>query len=168
MSPVPESRATRGATLTFVRSIPVPRSVHDVFAYASDFNRAHEWRTEVDASSMRPAGPMRVGTELHEESVIAGRRVVTESVVDTYEPDHRFTFAHLSGPLPVSGEYAVAAAPSGSTLTYTLRVRLVGAWRLLAPVFRRTGGRTMERSLTRFAEQVASGASTRSGPVERP
>ena len=89
--------------LTFVRSVTVARSVEDTFAYASDFNRAYEWRDEVRASRASPAGPMRLGTQLHEESVLAGRRVVTESVVDADEPPHRFSFAHLSGPMPVSG-----------------------------------------------------------------
>ena len=60
--------------------------------------------------------------------MLAGRRVVTESVVDAYEPPHRFSFAHLSGPMPVSGEYVVEAAGGGARLTYTLRVRLRGGW----------------------------------------
>jgi len=142
--------------LTFVRSVTVARSVEDTFAYASDFNRAYEWRDEVKASRATPAGPMRLGTQLHEESVLAGRRVVTESVVDAYEAPHRFSFAHLSGPMPVSGEYVFEAADGGARMTYTLRVRLRGGWALLAPLFRLTGGRTMERSLAKFAENLES------------
>jgi hypothetical protein len=149
--------------LTFVRSVTVACSVPDTFAYASDFNRAYEWRDEVEASRATPAGPMRLGTQLHEESRLAGRRVVTESVVDAYEPPHRFSFTHLSGPMPVSGEYVFESADGGTRLTYTLRVRLRGGWVLLAPLFRLTGGRTMQRSLTKFAENLVAGSSASGG-----
>ena len=143
--------------LTFVRSVTVARSVEDTFAYASDFNRAYEWRDEVKASSATPPGPMRLGTQLHEESVLAGRPVVTESVVDAYEAPHRWSFAHVSGPMAVSGDYVIAPVAGGAQLTYTLRVRLRGGWALLAPLFRLTGGRMIDRSLAKFAENLEAG-----------
>ena len=151
------------SNLTFVRSVTVARSVKDTFAYVSDFNRAYEWRDEVKASRATPSGPMRVGTQLHEESVLAGRPVVTESVVDGYEAPYRWSFAHLSGPMPVSGEYVVAPVDGGARCTYTLRVRLQGGWALLAPLFRLTGGRTMERSLAKFAENLHAGPGAHAG-----
>ena len=140
--------------LTFVRSVTVQRNVEDTFAYASDFNRAYEWRIEVQASSATPPGPMRLGSRLHEESVLAGRRVVTESVVDAYEAPHRWSFAHLSGPMPVSGDYMFEPVGDGAQLTYTLRVRVRGGWALLGPLFRLTGGRMIDRSLAKFAENL--------------
>ena len=149
--------------LTFVRTVTVARSVEDTFAYASDFNRAYEWRGEVQASSATPPGPMRIGAQLHEESVLAGRLVVTESVVDAYEPPYRWSFAHLSGPMPVSGEYLFEPVGDGAQLTYTLRVRLRGWWALLTPMFRLTGGRTIERSLATFAENLEAGPGTIGG-----
>ena len=36
-----------------------------------------------------PEGPMQAGTRLREVAVIAGRRVITDSVVDIFEPFHR-------------------------------------------------------------------------------
>ena len=143
--------------LTFVRSVTVARSVEDTFAYASDFNRAYEWRDEVKASSATPPGPMRLGTRLHEESVLAGRRVVTESVVDGYDAPHRYSFAHVSGPMAVSGDYVIAPVAGGAQMTYTLRVRLRGGWALLGPLFRLTGGRMVDRSLSKFAENLEAG-----------
>ena len=142
--------------LEFVRSIDIARPATEVFAYASDFNRAQDWRTEVVESIMEPVGSMRLGSRLHEVALMSGRRVVTDSVVDTYEPPHRFTFAHLSGPMAVSGEYAVEAVEAGSRLTYTLRVRLSGLWVLLTPVFRRTGPKMIDSSLRRLADQLSA------------
>ena len=154
--------------LTFVRSVTVQRNVEDTFAYASDFNRAYEWRAEVKASSATPPGPMRLGSRLHEESVLAGRRVVTESVVDAYEAPHRWSFAHLSGPMPVSGDYVFEPVGDGAQLTYSLRVRLHGGWALLAPLFWLTGGRMMERSLAKFAVNLETGSGANGGEEARP
>lgn len=152
--PAKTSPHQRGVQLEFVRSIGIPSSPDDLFAYVSDFSRAHEWRTEVAESHAEPPGPMRVGTRLHEVAVIAGRRVVTDTIVDTYDPAGSFTFVHVSGPMPVSGEFLVAATPNGAQLTYTLRVRLHGLWILLAPMLRRSGCRTIDRSLTALAENM--------------
>ena len=86
-------------------------SVDEVFAHVSDFHRAHEWRTEVTASWMEPEGPMRLGSRLHEVATVNGRTVVTESVINSFAAPHRFTFAHVSGPLPVSG---TGSSPPGT------------------------------------------------------
>ena len=59
--------------------------------------------------------------------------------------------------MQVSGEYAVAAAGGDAPGHLPLQVRLIGWWILLALVFRLTGGRTMGRSLSAFAENVEAG-----------
>lgn len=133
--------------LTFVQTVDIARPPAKVFRYVTDFAAAHEWRSEVVESSADPAGPMALGTRLHEVAVVAGRRVVTDSVVDGFEPGSRFTFAHVAGPLPVSGEYRCDPIAGGTRLTYTLNVELTGAWALGAPLLRLTGRRTLARSL---------------------
>jgi polyketide cyclase/dehydrase/lipid transport protein len=142
--------------MRFHHEIIVPgRTVEDVWEYVSDFNRAHEWRTEVTGSRMEPAGPMRTGSRLRETAVINGRTVVTDSVVDSCEAPHRFTFAHVAGPLPVSGEYLLTSAPDGTRLSYLLDVRLTGMWRLAGPLLRRSGRRMIGRSLATLADTLA-------------
>jgi Polyketide cyclase / dehydrase and lipid transport len=133
------------------------RSVEEVFAYVSDFNRAHEWRTEVTSSTMEPAGPMKEGSRLHEVAVVSGRTVVTDSVVDALDAPHRFTFAHVSGPLPVSGQYlfAPAAGHNGTRMIYLRDVELTGSWKLVAPILRRSGERMMARSMAALVARLA-------------
>ena len=133
-----------------------------VFTYVADFRLAPEWRGEVLEATAEPDTPVRLGSRLHEVARIAGRRVVTDSVVDSYDPGRHFSFAHVAGPMPVAGEYLVEQAPSGSRLSYTLRVELRGLWRLAAPVLRRTGGGTIDRSLATLARRIE----TRSGGVD--
>lgn len=144
--------------LRLTSSVRIKRAVEDVFAYAADFRRAAEWREEVVASTMSPSGPMRSGTVLHEEADVLGRPVVTDSVVEVYEPPHRFTFTHLGGPLPVSGEYRVAAVGGCAELRYDLTVELSGGWALLAPILRLSGPRMMARSLDEFRFRLEASA----------
>jgi Polyketide cyclase / dehydrase and lipid transport len=136
------------------------RTPEDVWAYVTDFNRAHEWRSEVTGSTMQPPGPMRLGSRLREVAVVSGRTVVTESVIDSFEPPHRWTFAHLSGALPVRGGIVLAAEPGGTRLTYELTVQLTGGWRLLAPMLRWSGRRMIRGSLATLADLLSGQPAT--------
>lgn len=150
------------AHLRLTTGIVVQRAAEDVFAYAADFRRAAEWREEVVASTMSPSGPMRSGTVLHEEAQVAGRPVVTDSVVEVYDAPHRFTFTHLSGPLPVSGEYRVTPVGDCAELRYHLTVELRGGWALLAPILRVSGPRMMARSLDELRFRLEASVVSRS------
>lgn len=156
-------RYPRATTIDVTRSVDIAANVQQVFGYVADFSRAHEWRAEVVESTMDPEGSMQAGTRLREVAVIAGRRVITDSVVDIFEPFHRFTFEHVHGPLPVSGEYRVEPRPSqtgtaATKLRYTLRVQLSGGWRLLAPLFKLTTPGTIDKSLHALANRIEAGA----------
>ena len=145
------------ADLTFEQHVVIPnRSVSEVFHYVSDFGRAAEWRVEVVDSSMSPPAPMRLGSRLREVSRIAGREVVTESVVDELSPPTLWSFAHVSGPLPVHGDYRLESKPDGVSLTYRLGVRLTGVWALGAPYLRWSGRRLIRRSLDTLAQRLAA------------
>ena len=148
--------------LRLTTSVVIQRAAEDVFAYAADFRRAAEWREEVVASTMSPSGSMRSGTVLHEEAQVVGRTVVTDSVVEVYDAPHRFTFTHLSGPLPVSGEYRVTPVGDGAELRYDLTVELRGGWALLAPILRVSGPRIMARSLDEFRFRLEASVPPRS------
>ena len=147
---------SRITALTLEERVLVPgRRLAEVFAYVSDFGRAAEWRAEVTSSEMSPPAPMRLGSRLRETSRIAGREVVTESLVDGFDDPTFWSFAHVSGPLPVSGTYRFAPVLDGVELTYRLDVRLPGLWALGTPFLRWSGRRTIRRSLARLVERLS-------------
>lgn len=124
-----------------------------VFAYAADFTRAKEWRTEVVESTMSTP-EMAEGTVLREVAKIFGREVVTLSRIAEFEAGHRFTFEHVEGMLPVSGEYRVEPKADGTELRYTLEVRLAGLWAVAAPLLRRSGRKMISTSFAAFRERL--------------
>lgn len=145
--------------MRFVEDVIITgRGREAVFAYVSDFNLAHEWRTEVVESRMLPNGPMHRGSLLIEVAKVAGRRVVTESVVDDHEFPDRWTFAHQQGPVPVSGGFVFRDARDGVRVSYTLNLPLRGLWVLLTPYLGWSGRRTIRASLSAL-EQIMSGRS---------
>jgi hypothetical protein len=145
--------------IQFEEQVIIPaRSGAEVFGYVSDFDRAVEWRTEVVRSSMSPPAPIQVGARLREVSRIAGREVVTDSVVDQVSAPTFWSFAHESGPLPVRGDYRFTDEPDGVRIVYRLEVELTGLWALGTPYLRRSGRRMMQRSLARLAERLAPSA----------
>jgi carbon monoxide dehydrogenase subunit G len=142
--------------IEFEQRVVIPRrSVPEVFDYVSDFSRAAEWRVEVKESTMSPPGPMRLGTRLREVARVAGREVVTDSVVDQFAPPDSWTFAHTGGPLPVSGGFRVEPSGGDVRLTYRLQVELHAVWVLGAPYLRWSGRRMIQRSLARLAARLA-------------
>ncbi|WP_322919236.1 hemerythrin domain-containing protein [Nocardioides renjunii] len=156
------TRQRRTTVVELTRSIDVAVGPDELFAYVSDFNRAHEWRTEVIESTMEPPGSMQAGSLLREVAVVAGRRLVTDTIVDIFEPPRRLTFEHRTGPLPVSGEYVVetphaSATQDEATLHYTLRIHLTGGQRLLAPLLTMTAPRTVQTSLRTLAHVLKAG-----------
>ena len=143
--------------IEFEQHVVIPqRSGPEVFDYVSDFSRAAEWRVEVTDSTMSPPGPMRLGTRLREVARVAGRNVVTESVVDQFAPPGSWTFAHIRGPLPVSGGFRIEPGDGEVRLTYRLQVQLAGAWAVAAPYLRWSGRRMIRKSLARLAERLAA------------
>ena len=148
------ARPRRSVRLQFSREVLVDALPAAVFAYVADFRFAPQWRAEVVEVGVEPNAPLQLGSRLHEVARISGRRVVTDSVVEGFEAGRWFSFAHVAGPLPLSGTYTVDPAPLGSRLSYTLRVELRGSWRLAAPILRRTGGATIERSLASLAQRI--------------
>lgn len=153
--------------MRFVEDVIITgRGREEVFAYVSNFNLAHEWRTEVVESRMLPHGPMHHGSLLIEVAKVAGRRVITESVVDHHEFPDRWTFAHQRGPVPVSGGFVLRDARDGVRVSYTLDLPLRGLWVLLTPYLRWSGRRTIQASLSAL-EQIMSGQSAAEGAQDR-
>ncbi len=144
--------------LVFTRTVLIRRPADEVFAYVTDVSRAHEWRVDVVVSTAYPDGPLNRGSVIREEAQVIGRTVVTETAVDYVIPGERLGFSHLTGPLPVSGEYVLVTTPRGTELTYELVVELPGRWAMFARYLRRLGERNMTLSLAVLRHRLEEAA----------
>ncbi|MGW6279855.1 SRPBCC family protein [Kribbella sp. NPDC055071] len=134
--------------ITFERMVSIARPKQAVFDCLCGFAIAGDWRSEVLESSQTQAGPMQIGTELRQVALVAGRRLVTYSTVDTFVPGTTWSFTHKSGPLPISGAWSCSSLGATRTLvSYLLNVDLRGAWILCTPLIQLSGNSIIDSSL---------------------
>jgi hypothetical protein len=117
------------APVAAARDVVIPRSltiyppVHEVFERICDVPGAPGWRDGITVAIQDPPGPLAVGSRLHANARIFGLRVSMEAVVTGFEPDRRWAFEHVSGQVPVSGEFVVEPLAYGTRLTRAVGVR---------------------------------------------
>lgn len=122
------------------RTLVIARPVSAVFAFFTDPANDLKWRSHV--KEMSAEGPIAVGTKVHQ--VIAGpggRGIPADSEVTAYEPDRRFAFAVIAGPVRPRGEMRFAQTSEGATeLSFSLEAELSGLKKLLM-------GRAVQKSM---------------------
>jgi uncharacterized protein YndB with AHSA1/START domain len=155
--------------LMFEHTVTVDRPIGEVFAYLTDFRLGPTWRSEVIESTTFPAGPARPGMVVREVARVLNRPVMTETIVDSVAAPNRLTFSHLYGPLPVSGEFVLADAASGTTVTYRLSMYLHSNWRMFASYLGTWGDRNLAASLAVLRRNLESPYSrqTRGASIDR-
>ena len=112
------------------RTITIDRAPDDVFAFFSDPANDRQWRTHVKEIEAR--GAPGVGRKVHQ--VIegpGGRGLAADLEVTAYDPTRRYGFQVVAGPARPRGEFVVAPAASGSSVTFSLNADLGGWKRLL-------------------------------------
>lgn len=98
------------------------------FAYLADEANAATWHPGVAEAERLDEGPLGPGARFRVVIAFYGRRIPTEYVIDTYEPDRRIEFTITGKSL--TGRDAItiepAAAGAGSSVTYESTVKLKG------------------------------------------
>jgi uncharacterized protein YndB with AHSA1/START domain len=112
------------------RSITINRPAAEVFAFVADALNGPKWRPgvhEVEHASGQGAGA------IYRQSVKGpgGRRIAADIEITDYEPNHRYAFRAIAGPVRPTGEYRFAEANGGTRLTFSLDAKLSGWKRLL-------------------------------------
>lgn len=128
----------------------IDRAAEDVWEVLADYELDPLWRHGVTSMVPTPAGPVRAGTTTDEHMRVAGGRYHNLGVVTALGPGLRFTWRTTSG-ADADGSRTVTPAAAGRSLVrLELNVRLHGAQRLAAPLFRAT----LRRNLTADAERL--------------
>ena len=135
----------------------IDRPAGEVFDYLSDPAEAQTWRADLVESSATPPAPVKPGMVRHEVAMVMGRRIATDTIVDTVTATG-FTFSHADGVLPMSGEVACTPGPQGTIVAYTVHLELHGRWVMFARYLRRSGDLTMALSLANLRRNLEAPA----------
>ncbi|GAB3873915.1 SRPBCC family protein [Dactylosporangium cerinum] len=144
--------------------IVIERKAEEVWEVLADYDNDVLWRQGVTSMVATPAGVVREGTTTDEHMTVAGGRYHNLGVVTTVGPGLRFAWRTTSG-ADADGSRTVTATGAGaSQVRLALNVRLHGAQRLAAPLFRAT----LRRNLTADAERLRNRLQAPAEPAKAP
>jgi hypothetical protein len=141
-----------------VTTIEVDRPATDVFAYATDPTRFHEWQKGVVSGEMKADGDPKVGDHCKTTRKIGGSERASASELVTYEPPRRWRVRGIDGPIRAIVD--VTVEPKGeyaASLTISVDFTGHGIGKVLVPlVVRREAAKEMPANLAALKRQVES------------
>ena len=108
------------------RSVRIARPVDEVFAFFTDPANESTWRGDA-VKEFTPDGPIAVGTRIRQ--VVAGpmgRNLDADIEITGLEPDVRYAFRGVAGPVRPIGEYSFRPVEEGTEVTFRLDAPLSG------------------------------------------
>jgi uncharacterized protein YndB with AHSA1/START domain len=108
------------------RSVRIGRPVGEVFAFFADPANETKWRGS-QLKEFTAQGPIAVGTRIRQ--VVAGpmgRGLDADIEITALEPDARYAFKGVAGPLRPVGEYTFRPVEDGTEVTFKLDAPLAG------------------------------------------
>lgn len=112
-------------------SVRVTRPVAEVFAFFTDPANEVRWRSD-HLKEFRADGPVAVGSRIRQ--VLAGpmgRDIDADIEVTELEPNARYAFASVAGPVRPTGVFEFRPVPEGTAVTLRLDAPLRGVKKLL-------------------------------------
>ena len=140
------------------QSIVINRPVEEVYDFVTDVEKASQWRSGVVESKKISAEPA-VGATASEVMQFMGRRMETTYEITEYEPNKRFGFKVISGPVPMEGVYAFESVEGGTKLDFTVEGDAGGFFRLAEPILARMVKRQVETDFSNLKDLLEAGVS---------
>lgn len=113
------------------RSVRIARPVADVFAFFTDPDNEARWRSG-HLKEFRADGPLAVGTRIRQ--VLAGpmgRDIDADIEVTALEPNARYAFASVAGPVRPTGVFEFRPVAEGTEVSFRLDAPLGGVKKLV-------------------------------------
>lgn len=121
----------------------IHRPADEVFAYATDPSRFHEWQKGVVSGHMESVGTPKVGDRCHTTRRIGFSNRPDTSELVRFDPPRQWSVRGLSGPIRAMVDVSVEPiSESSARLTIALQFQGHGLGRLLVPL-------VVERQATR-------------------
>jgi uncharacterized protein YndB with AHSA1/START domain len=114
------------------RTIAIAAPVDTVFAFFTDPTNDPKWRPAVKEMTVQGAGPVGVGTQIHQ--VVkgpGGRGTPADLVVTDFESPAVYAFRVTAGPVRPVGQFRFSAKDGSTEVTFSLQAHLSGLKKLL-------------------------------------
>jgi len=131
--------------------------VKQIFDFVSTPENDFQWQYGTLASSRLSEGVGEPGTFFRSVGHIMGRRMLSTFEVTEYEPNRRYCFKSLSGPLKSHTCYTFDLANDGSTLNISAQVNPVNALQLDEAVLEKKMRQQLQEDLMLLKEILEAG-----------
>jgi carbon monoxide dehydrogenase subunit G len=122
-----------------VENIEIDRRPEEVFSYATDFSRFHEWQAGVLSARLEGGAPLAVGSKAAVTRRVGLRELARTEEVTELAPPRSWTIRGRGGPLTATATGTIEPLAGGerSRLTIGLDFEGRGIGKLLVPLVRR-------------------------------
>lgn len=131
----------------------IARPASEVYRYVMDVSNDKHWREGVDESGFRSGDSFSPGSIGYTR---AGEVEVQWKIL-SHQPGESVDWELLSGPIKGYGGYRFQPIGNGTQFTLVSDVKPSGLYRLLGPLFRRTGQRRNQSDVERLRDILESG-----------
>ena len=136
----------------------INRPIADVFAYLTEIENEPQWQSGVVEAHKDSEGPPAVGQPGTEVRQFLGRRMESTYEITAYEPDTKFGFKVVSGPIPMDGCYTLQSVEGGTTVTLAIQGEVGGFFKLAEAMVGRMASRQIQADFDNLKDLLEEGA----------
>jgi hypothetical protein len=146
-------------------STVIHRPVRQVFDFVSTFENDFEWQYGTLATARLPRDRSTVGTFFRSIGHLMGRRVISTFEVTDYEPDQKYGFKSLSGPLQSQTSHTFDSSGTGTKIHISVQANVVNFFQADASVLEKNMKKQLKENLAMLktileAKPIASSSGT--------
>lgn len=138
------------STIKVEETVEIDRPVNEVFAYVADPENLATWTGIV--LEVRKDG----GDRFTVVQKFLGRRFETPCEVTASEPNRRYVYRSVGGPIPYTFSYTLEPSGAGTRFTNTGEGEPGNFFRLVGPVFEKAAKRQMRHDLDTLKDLLES------------
>lgn len=148
-------------------STVIHRPVKQVFDFVSTFENDFEWQYGTLATAGLPKDRSAIGTFFRSIGHLMGRRVISTFEVTDYEPNRKYGFKSLSGPLQSQTCYTFDSSGTSTKINISMQANVVNFFQVDAGVLEKNMKKQLQENLVMLktileAKRIAPSSGTHS------
>ena len=130
----------------------IDRPVREVFDFMSTPENDFQWQYGTLASARISEGVSKRGTSFRSIGHLLGRRVQSTFEVTEYEPDRKYGFKSLSGPMQSHTSYTFEMDKGSTRIDVTLQVTMINFFQVSQGVLEKNMKKQLKEDLAMLKE----------------
>ena len=128
------------------------RPIRQVFNFISEPENDFQWQCGILASTKLSEGLSEIGTLFRSISHLMGQRIESTFEVTEYEPDRKYGFKSLSGPLNSQTSYTFEIANGSTKITVSTQANVVNFFQVGDSILEKKMKKQLKENLAMLKE----------------